>query len=38
MKFKNNGLGWMGKEKEEKRESTLNYYSFGGESLPFTAI
>jgi phage portal protein BeeE len=39
MKFKNNGLGWMGKKKdEEQRDNTVSYYHFGGESLPFTAI
>ena len=34
--FKNNGLGWTGKDKEEKRDNTITYY--GGESLPFTSI
>lgn len=37
--FKHNGLGWMGKDKdEEKRDSTISYYSYGGESLPFSQI
>lgn len=39
--FKNNGLGWMGLTKdkdEEKRDSTISYYGYGGESLPFTQI
>lgn len=39
--FKHNGLGWMGLTKdkdEEKRDSTISYYGYGGESLPFTQI
>lgn len=37
--FKNNGLGWTGREeKEEKRDSTISYISPYGTSLPFSAI
>lgn len=37
--FKHNGLGWTGiKNEEEKRDGTITYYSYGGESLPFSQL
>lgn len=37
MKFKHNGLGWMGKD--EKRDNTVNYINpYGGEALPFSQL
>lgn len=34
-----NGLGWTGnKEEKEQRDGTINYYSFGGEALPFSQL